>query len=199
MLVKTQPTYTPDEYRQLEETAEFRSEYHEGEIVPISGGTINHNRITRNLTRVLGNLFKRKPYEVFINDLRLWIPRYQRGFYPDVIVIEGPPIFTEGRQDEILNPLLIVEVLSKSTKDFDRGDKFRFYRSIPELREYVLVDQYEFLVEQYLKTESGQWLFQDYEGEAATVSFSSAQVQMSMSDIYEGVICESNEVESTPE
>ncbi|MDB9511301.1 Uma2 family endonuclease [Kamptonema animale CS-326] len=194
MLVQTQQqTYTPEEYRQLEETAEFRSEYHEGEILPMSGGTINHNRITRNLIGVFGNLFQGKPYEVFMNDLRLWIPRHQRGVYPDVMVIEGQPLFTEGRQDEVLNPLLIVEVLSKSTKGFDREDKFRFYRSIPQFCEYVLIDQYEFLVEQFLKTESGQWLFQDYEGDAATVSFTSVGIEMSMSDIYERVIFESKE------
>lgn len=194
MLVQTQQqTYTPEEYRQLEETAEFRSEYHEGEILPMSGGTINHNRITRNLVGVFGNLFQGKPYEVFMNDLRLWIPRHQRGVYPDVMVIEGQPLFTEGRQDEVLNPLLIVEVLSKSTKGFDREDKFRFYRSIPQFCEYVLIDQYEFLVEQFLKTESGQWLFQDYEGDAATVSFTSVGIEMSMSDIYERVIFESKE------
>ncbi|WP_449420431.1 Uma2 family endonuclease [Phormidium nigroviride] len=194
MLVQTQQqTYTPEEYRQLEETAEFRSEYHEGEILPMSGGTINHNRITRNLVGVFGNLFQGKPYEVFMNDLRLWIPRHQRGVYPDVMVIEGQPLFTEGRQDEVLNPLLIVEVLSKSTKGFDREDKFRFYRSIPQFCEYVLIDQYEFLVEQFLKTESGQWLFQDYEGDAATVSFTSVGIEMSMSDIYEKVIFDSKE------
>lgn len=194
MLVQTQQqTYTPEEYRQLEETAEFRSEYHEGEILPMSGGTINHNRITRNLVGVFGNLFQGKPYEVFMNDLRLWIPRHQRGVYPDVMVIEGQPLFTEGRQDEVLNPLLIVEVLSKSTKGFDREDKFRFFRSIPQFCEYVLIDQYEFLVEQFLKTESGQWLFQDYEGDAATVSFTSVGIEMSMSDIYEKVIFESKE------
>ena len=194
MLVQTQQqTYTPEEYRQLEETAEFRSEYHEGEILPMSGGTINHNWITRNLVGVFGNLFQGKPYEVFMNDLRLWIPRHQRGVYPDVMVIEGQPLFTEGRQDEVLNPLLIVEVLSKSTKGFDTEDKFRFYRSIPQFCEYVLIDQYEFLVEQFLKTESGQWLFQDYEGDAATVSFTSVGIEMSMSDIYERVIFESKE------
>ncbi|MDF0553279.1 Uma2 family endonuclease [Kamptonema sp. UHCC 0994] len=192
MLVQTQQqTYTPEEYRQLEETAEFRSEYHEGEILPMSGGTINHNRIVGNTYAYLKSALRGKNAAPFMNDLRLWIPRHRRGVYPDVMVIEGQPIFTEGRQDEVLNPLLIVEVLSKSTKGFDREDKFRFYRSIPQLCEYVLIDQYEFLVEQFLKTESGQWLFQDYEGDAATVAFTSVGIEMSMSDIYEGVIFES--------
>ena len=189
MLVQSKEKfYSPDEYRELEETAEFRNEYRDGEIVQISGGSINHSRIIRNLSRVLGNLLEGQPYELFHNDLRLWIPRYRRGTYPDVMVIEGDPLFNEGRSDEILNPMLIVEVLSKSTNNFDKEDKFRFYRSIPELREYVLVSQYEFLVEQYIKTDSNEWLFREYEGETATVSFASVGVQMSMSEIYSGSI-----------
>ena len=140
MLVQSkQKNYTLDEYRELEETAEFSNEYRDGEIVQMTGGSINHSRIIRNLSRVLGNLLEGQPFELFHNDLRLWIPRLRRGTYPDVMVIEGEPVFSEGRTDEILNPIMIVEVLSKSTKDFDREDKFRFYRSIPEFFEYVLV------------------------------------------------------------
>ncbi|MEG5064520.1 Uma2 family endonuclease [Microcoleus sp. B3-A4] len=196
MLVQSKKKfYTPDEYRDLEETAEFRNEYRDGEIVKMSGGSINHSRIIRNLSRVVGNLLEGQPYELFHNDLRLWIPRYRRGTYPDVMVIEGEPVFTEGRSDEILNPMLIVEVLSKSTKDFDREDKFRFYRSIPEFREYVLVNQSEFLVAQYIKTESNEWLFREYEGDTATVSFASLGVQMSMSEIYAKVVFETQETE----
>ena len=196
MLVQSKEKfYSPDEYRELEETAEFRNEYRDGEIVQMSGGSINHSRIIRNLSRVLGNLLEGQPYELFHNDLRLWIPRYRRGTYPDVMVIEGEPVFNEGRSDEILNPMLIVEVLSKSTNNFDKDDKFRFYRSIPELREYVLVSQYEFLVEQYIKTDSNEWLFREYEGETATVSFASVGVQMSMSEIYVKVVFETQETE----
>ena len=194
MLVQTKrKIYTLDEYRELEETAEFRNEYRDGEIVQMTGGSINHSRIIRNLSRVVGNLLEGQPYELFHNDLRLWIPRYRRGTYPDVMVIEGEPIFNEGRSDEILNPVLIVEVLSKSTKDFDRENKFRFYRSIPQFREYILVHQSEFLVAQYIKTESNEWLFREYEGESATVSFASVEVQMSMSEIYNKVVFETDE------
>ena len=130
-----------------------------------------------------------------MSDLRLWIPRYRRGTYPDVMVVEGELVCTEGRKDEILNPVLIVEVLSKSTKDFDREDKFRFYRSSPEFPEYVLVNQSEFLVAQYIKRESNKWLFREYEGESAIVSFASVEVQMSMLDIYELVVFETQETE----
>ncbi|NJK69938.1 MAG: Uma2 family endonuclease [Microcoleus sp. CSU_2_2] len=196
MLVKTQQKfYTPDEYRQLEETAKFKNEYRDGEIVQMTGGTINHSQIIGNIYAFLKSALRGKNARPFMSDLRLWIPRYRRGTYPDVMVVEGELVCTEGRNDEILNPIMIVEVLSKSTKGFDREDKFRFYRSIPEFREYVLVSQSEFLVEQYIKNESNQWLFQEYEGESATVSFTSVGVQMSMSEIYELIVFEKEDRE----
>ncbi|MEG4249301.1 Uma2 family endonuclease [Microcoleus sp. Pol10D4] len=196
MLVQSKKKfYTPDEYRDLEETAEFRNEYRDGEIVQMSGGSINHSQIIGNIYAFLKSALRGKNARPFMSDLRLWIPRYRRGTYPDVMVVEGELVCTEGRKDEILNPVLIVEVLSKSTKDFDREDKFRFYRSIPEFREYVLVNQSEFLVAQYIKTESNEWLFREYEAESAIVSFASVEVQMSMLDIYELVVFESQETE----
>ncbi len=188
MLVQTrQQTYTPQEYRLLEETAEFRSEYHDGEIVPMTGGTINHNRIIGNIYAYLKSALRGKNAEPFMSDLRLWIPQYSRGTYPDIMVISGNPIFTEGRVDEVFNPVLIVEVLSKSTQEFDRNEKFRLYRSLPDFCEYLLVDQYHFLVQQYIKTDSRQWLFQEFETETDSISLTSLGVEFSLVDIYEGV------------
>ena len=196
MLVQSKKKiYSPDEYRELEETAEFRNEYRDGEIVQMTGGSINHSQIIGNIYAFLKSALRGKNARPFMSDLRLWIPRYRRGTYPDVMVVEGELVCTEGRKDEILNPVLIVEVLSKSTKDFDREDKFRFYRSIPEFREYVLVNQSEFLVAQYIKTESNEWLFREYEGESAIVSFASVEVQMSTIDIYDLVVFETQETE----
>jgi len=188
MLTETpKKTYTLEEYRQLEESAEFRNEYQDGEIIAITGGSINHNRIIGNIFAYLKFALRAKNAEVFMTDLRLWIPRYRRGTYPDVMVISGEPVFNEKRNDEILNPSLIIEVLSKSTQEYDKADKFRFYRSIPEFSEYLLVSQYEFYVEQYIKNNSGQWLFQEYEGEEAIVRFNLAGVEMSLKEIYEKV------------
>ena len=191
MLTQTQQHLaTLEEYRKLEETSDFRSEYHDGEIIPMTGGTINHNRIIGNMYAYLKSALRGKNTEVFMSDLRLWIPAYRRGFYPDVMAIAGKPILNEGRKDEVLNPSLIVEVLSNSTRDFDRGKKFRFYRSIPALREYLLINQYEYSVEQYVKNEAEKWLFQEYESADANVSLVSLEVDMLMSDIYEGVTFE---------
>jgi Uma2 family endonuclease len=188
MLVQPQSqTYTLDEYRALEETAEFHSEYHDGRIIPMSGGTIDHNRVVRNLVSILDTAFRQKPYEVFTSDLRLWIPQYRKGTYPDVMVIADKPVFNDNRTDEILNPCLIVEVLSKSTEGYDRGDKFFYYRSIPEFREYLLVSQSEYFIEHYRKMGEGQWLLQEYRGNKAEITLESVGVSLVIKNIYKGV------------
>jgi Uma2 family endonuclease len=113
MLTQSQPkTDTLDEYRQLEATAEFKSEYRDGEVVKMPGGTIHHNRIIGNVFAFIKFSLRGKRAEPFMSDLRLWIPQYRRENYPDVMVIQGQPIFNEGHQDEVLNPVLIFEVLS---------------------------------------------------------------------------------------
>ncbi|MCU0537484.1 MAG: Uma2 family endonuclease [Hydrococcus sp. Prado102] len=180
-------TYTLDEYRALEETAEFKSEYHDGAIIPMSGGTINHNRIVRNLIRILDTALRQQPYEVFSSDLRLWVPPHRKGLYPDVMVIAGEPVLNEQRTDEILNPCLIVEVLSKSTSGYDRGDKFLYYRSIPQFQEYLLVSQSEYFIEHYVKTGENQWLLREYRGSDTQIELSSVGVTIVIRDLYEGV------------
>ena len=180
-------TYTIDEYRALEETAEFRSEYHDGKITPMTGGTITHNNIIINLIVLFKIALRGSNHHVQSSDLRLWIPRYRRGTYPDVMVIAGEPVFHDERTDEILNPCLIVSVLSKSTEGYDRGDKFFYYRSIPEFSEYLLVSQSEYFIEHYRKTGEGQWLLQEYRGNETEIALESLGVSLIAQDIYEGV------------
>jgi len=133
MLTETQKLYsTPEEYLALEEAADYKSEYIDGEIVPMTGGTLNHNDIAGNFYALMKFALRGKKYKVFIGDLRLWIPRYRLYTYPDVMAIQGEPVLQGDRTDTIINPLAIVEVLSKSTKNYDQGDKFDYYRSIPE-------------------------------------------------------------------
>jgi Uma2 family endonuclease len=188
MLVQSESkTYTLGEYRSLEEKAEFRSEYDDGNIIPMSGGTIDHNRIVGNFVSILDTAFKQKPYEVFMSDLRVWIPQYRKATYPDVMVIAGDPVFNDNRPDEILNPCLIVEVLSKSTEGHDRGDKFLYYRSIPQFKEYLLVSQEEYFIENYRKTGEGQWLLQEYRGHEKEIALQSVWVSLVVNDVYEGV------------
>lgn len=162
--------YTPEEYLALEATAEFKSEYHDGEIVPMTGGTTNHNQIAGNFYAYFKWTMKRQNYNIFIGDVRLGLPRHRRYVYPDVTIVEGKPVYEGAGKTTITNPLVIVEVLSESTRNYDKGDNFYFYRSIPEFREYILIDQYQYHVEQYANPAENQWLLTDYEGSDAVLA-----------------------------
>lgn len=179
--------YTPEEYLELEDAAEYKSEYRDGEIVLMTGGTTNHNKIALNFTANLKFALRGQDYDIYIGDVRLWIPRYRQYTYPDVMVIQGEPIYTGTGTTTVMNPLLIVEVLSKSTKNYDQGDKFLYYRSIPEFREYILIDQTRHHVMQHTKTLDGKWLLTEYESSQAVLELSYIEFQINLSDIYERV------------
>ncbi len=179
--------YTPEQYLELEENAEFRSEYRDGEIVSITGGTTNHNKITLNLAASLKITLRGQKYDVYMSDVRLWILRYRQHTYPDVMLIEGEPVYTGTNTTTVMNPSLIAEVLSKSTKNYDQGDKFLYYRSIPEFKEYILVDQYNYYVMQYVKTAEDKWLLTELEGKEKTLSLQTIDLQIQLSELYEQV------------
>ncbi len=189
--------YTTDEYLAIEQTAESRSEYCNGEIIPMTGGSIDHNRILGNFFALLKAALRGKNFEPFLSDLRLWIPQHRIYVYPDVMVIQGEPVFQEQRTDTITNPRLIVEVLSKSTQDYDRSSKFRYYRSIPSFQEYLLVNQYAIEIEHYTKLEDGSWRFRDNEADATALSLSSIGVELAIADLYEGVDLQNSEASAT--
>ncbi|RMD86186.1 MAG: Uma2 family endonuclease, partial [Calditrichaeota bacterium] len=135
--------YTPEEYLALEEAAEYKSEYYKGEIFAMSGASINHNRIVMNLSTELNTALRDTKCEVFMSDMRLWVEAVQLFTYPDIVILCEQPQFYDDRDDTITNPFIIFEVLSESTKNYDRGEKFEFYRSLPSFQEYILVDQYK--------------------------------------------------------
>ncbi|MDJ0600435.1 MAG: Uma2 family endonuclease [Crocosphaera sp.] len=180
-------TISLDNYRQLEEISEFKHEYHNGVIIPMTGGTINHNTIIMNLIFCLKLALNQTSFRVQSSDLRVWIPEYKRGVYPDVMVIQGDAIFNENRQDEIINPCLIFEVLSPSTSSYDRGDKFVYYRSIDYLKEYILIDQANYFIEHYTKTNNHQWLLQEYQDINDVIKLNSINIDVKMSNIYENI------------
>lgn len=191
MQAKEQRDYSPEEYLELETTAEFRSEYLEGQIFPSAGGFPNHNQIAGHLYATLNFAFKKQNYRVFISDMRLWIPQVRLYTYPDVMIVAGALEFAEGRKDTITNPIAIAEVLSESTKNYDRGEKFKLYRSIPSLREYILIEQAEKSVEQFFKNENNQWIFSEFQGDEAVLSLNSVEFQIAFSDLYNNVDFES--------
>ncbi|CCH96487.1 MAG: Uma2 family endonuclease [Microcystis sp. M53603_WE2] len=180
-------TYSFAEYLQLEETAAYKNEYQDGEIVPMTGGTTDHNKIALNFAAYLKFALKEQKYNIFIGDVKLWIAQYRQATYPDVMLIEGEPIYYETGKTTVTNPRLIVEVLSKSTQNYDQGDKFLYYRSLPELQEYILISQSRPYIMQYNKTEENKWLLTEYEGENASLSLTSVNFALSFQEIYEGV------------
>jgi Uma2 family endonuclease len=187
-MVQTQPrSYSPEEYLELEAKAEEKSEYRDGEIVPMTGGSTDHNDIAGNVYAHLKFALRGHPYKVFMGDVRLWIPACRLFTYPDVMLIAGEPAFYDGRTDTVTNPRMIVEVLSKSTRNYDQGDKFDCYRTIPEFQEYVLVDQYQVYVKQFVKTEEGYWLLKEYGEIAQWLALTSVEFEIGLEEIYEGV------------
>jgi Uma2 family endonuclease len=190
-IAKQPPTekrhYTPEEYLALEESAIDKSEYHDGEIIRMSGGTANHNKLAGNFCRKFPLTINGQDYETFIHDLRLWIPLTRRYVYPDIMVIQGEPIYQGSNKTIVTNPLVIVEVLSNSTKDYDRGGKFLAYRSIPEFREYILIDQYSYHIEQFAKNSDGKWVLTEYDSEESVLILESVEFQMPLREIYERI------------
>lgn len=185
--------YTPEEYLALEEEAEYKHEYRDGEIIPMTGGTTNHNKIAGNFYRQFPLTINNQDYDIYIGDVRLWIPQSRLYTYPDVIVVKGEPLYEGKGTTTITNPWLIAEVLSNSTKGYDRGDKFKFYRSIPSFQEYLLIDQYSFYAEQFAKNGEGKWVLTEYEGEEAILTLASIDFQIAFSDLYKRVNFELNE------
>ena len=153
----------------------------------MTGGTPNPNKIAGNLYAALNFGLKRQPYQVFITDQRLWIPQRRIYTYPDVMVVAGEIELAEGRKDTITNPVLIAEVLSKSTRNYDQVEKFAAYRTISTFQEYVLIDQYTMHVEHYYKTAPTKWIFSEYDGEEMMLSLSAFSFEISLADIYDKV------------
>jgi len=191
MQAEEKKIYTPDEYLDFEVNSDTRHEYINGEIIPMTGGTPEHNEIASILNAALRMSLKGKPYSIFVADQRLWIPDRNLYTYPDVMVVPRPLQRQQGRTDTITNPVMIAEVLSKSTKSYDRDEKFSAYRTIPTFQEYLLIDQYTTHVEQYSKTNSRKWLFTEYEDIEAHISLPSIACEIHMRELYDSIEFES--------
>jgi Uma2 family endonuclease len=184
MQVSERKIYTATEYLELELQATERHEYRNGEIIAMTGGMPNHNQIAGNLYATLNFALRGSNQRVFFADQRLWIPQRNSYTYPDVMVVAKPLEFQPGRQDTVINPSFIAEVLSKSTQDYDRSEKFAAYRSIAGFREYLLIDQYTIHVEHYVKIAPQQWTFSEYDNPSVTLSFDTLNIQLSLAELY---------------
>lgn len=179
--------YSLDEYRLLEESAEVRHEFHDGEVVPMTGGTVDHAAIISSLMYLFNACLKGTGFRVYGGELRVWIPEHNRGVYPDLSVFKGRPVLNGGRRDEVLNPCLLVEVLSSSTEAFDRGTKFRFYRSLPSFQDYMLVSQTEPLIEHYHRDETERWSYMTYQGLEASLVLPMGNGDIPLAEVYQGI------------
>jgi Uma2 family endonuclease len=182
----TQPL-TEDEYLRLERQAETKSEFHDGQMFAMAGGSGNHALLANTIGALL---YREAPSgcRVYNADLRVHIPAAGTYTYPDCSVVCGEPQFSGDQRDNLLNPLLIVEVLSPSTEGYDRGKKFEMYRTMASFREYLIVHQDRRLVEHYSRQDDKSWLLREHSGAEAAVSIGSVGVQISLAELYASVM-----------
>lgn len=179
--------YTTAEYLAFERAALEKHEFYKGEIFAMSGASFRHNKIQMNFTISVGNFLKGKSCDIFGSDLRIHVPANTLFTYPDVIIICDKPQFLDQEFDTVLNPAVIVEILSSSTQRYDRGEKFMFYRSISSLQEYILIDSEKIAVEHYKRNGDNTWLLQEWKERADILPIATIGFELPLKEIYSGV------------
>ncbi len=177
--------YTVEEYLEMESRSDVKHEYYRGEIFAMSGAKLQHNIITMNLGTALKEKLKGKPCRPYGSDMRIRIVQWDLFTYPDMSVICGEPKSMNDDQFNFLNPTIIFEVASTSTSDYDRGTKFKFYRDIPTLKEYVLIDTEAIAIEIFYINDRGHWELNEYKNSSDTLKLRSILVEIPLTDIYE--------------
>src|SRR2546423_2073338 len=181
-----QHTYlTPEEYLAMERQAEYKSEYIDGVVYAMSGASFKHNAIVANVIIELGPQLRESPCRALPSDMKVRMPDSSKFFYPDVSVVCGKPEFHDERSDVLLNPTLIVEVLSESTAAFDRGEKFQAYQHLDSLREYILISQDKHLVEQYTRQTKERWTYTATVGLDSSLALPSINCTLSLKAVYD--------------
>lgn len=175
-----------EEYLARDRAAEWPSEYHDGEVFPMVAVSWAHSHISSNVTRGLGNLLAKTPCSVAGAGLRVRASGTQ-FVIPDLVVVCGKPVLTDEHQDTLINPKVIIEILSPSTADYDYGQKFILYRRLESFEEYVLVAQDQARVEVFRKTPDKRWLLTTYEGLQAVAGIECLGVSLPLGEVYEGI------------
>lgn len=178
---------TEEEYLAIERQAQIRSEYFAGEIFALAGASRQHNRIVTNLVSGLDSQLRERPCNVYSSGLRVKINRSGLYTYPDVVVTCGEELFSDENRDALLNPVVIIEVLSDSTEAYDRGEKFEHYQQVDSLLEYLLVSQHSHRVEQYAKQNNKSWLYSESHELQEIVRLDSIECRLAVKDIYHKV------------
>ncbi|MGC2238761.1 MAG: Uma2 family endonuclease [Pyrinomonadaceae bacterium] len=177
------PVYSADEYLALEENAEYRSQFYNGEIFAMAGASRKHNAISMNTSSNLHFQLRSRDCEIYQNDMRVKVTETLYT-YPDIVIVCGKPEIEKKRGENLLNPSVLIEVLSPSTEKFDRGEKAQFYRSMPSLREYVLISQDKSYVEHFIRQENGGWLLKEYSEMSETLRLPNIDCEIALSEVY---------------
>ncbi len=184
---------TTEQYFALEEQAESKHEYYRGAVYAMTGGTARHNLIVANVIALLHGQLRGTPCRVFPSDLRLKIEQTGLYTYPDISVICGAIYFSDGRQDTVTNPILLIEVLSPSTENYDRGKKFEQYRTIETLQEYIVIAQDRVHVEHYIRQDDHRWLLVDFFAVAQVVQARAINCTLPVDLVYEYISFDTEE------
>jgi len=178
--------FSQEEYLQWEKDTDSKHEFFRGEIFAMSGASRRHNKLFSNLFIEIGVRLKGKPCQPYGSDMRIHIPQNTLYTYPDISIICGEPIMSETDQDSIIEPKVIIEILSRSTKNYDRGDKFKLYRDIPSLKEYLLVDSDSISIEAFRINDKGNWELEEIKSAGGLLNIPSVGVEIPLTDIYNG-------------
>jgi Uma2 family endonuclease len=184
MALQPQTWLSPEAYLAVERQAACKSEYVAGEMFAMAGASRRHNLIVANVIRVLGNQLLASPCNVYPSDMRLKIPRTGRYTYPDVAVACAEEQFEDEHRDTLLNPVVIIEVLSDSTEAYDRGKKFEAYQHIDSLAEYILIAQDHYSVERYVRQDQRTWIYSVFQSLEDLVPLSTIGCQLILQDVY---------------
>ncbi len=184
LALKKPKLYTSAEYLEFERQSEVKHELIDGEIFEMAGAVRNHNRISTNVLRLIDNQLLERKCNVYSSDMRVKITATEKYTYPDVVAICGEEIYEDKTEDTLINPQLIIEVLSKSTEGYDRGAKFEYYQTIESFTEYVLITQEPFRVEQYVRKNKNEWTYFEFRKPEDIVKLISIDCEMSLQDIY---------------
>ena len=178
--------FTIAEYLEMEEAAVEKSEYYQGEIFAMSGALLTHNMIAGNTFSFLHQKLKGKGCRPYNSDMRVHIKENTLFTYPDISVVCGKPETLNNDNFNLLNPVVLIETLSDSTKSYDRGDKFKLYRDIPTLKEYILIDSKNIEIECWRINGKGYWELEEYKSTDDILLIPSIQVSIPLLEIYEG-------------
>ena len=175
---------TPEEYLALDRQAEVKSEYYAGQIIAFAGASKRHNLIVANVLAGIHRQLVDRPCNVYPSDMRVRISKTGMYAYPDIVVTCGEEQFADESSDILLNPIVLIEVLSETTANYDRGDKFDQYRRIESLREYILVSQEPYRADQYVRQNDTQWLLTEFHRAEDVIRLSSINCELALGEIY---------------